>query len=110
MAETSSIPSGVAALPSLQKPSEPHRLPTGIIEDCYGCQGAIWRAGAALQGIAAMMRPETSLSDHQMNLATSSEASAVFEFFGEILRAEAEELQGYLEDLHAQAKTEALHG
>jgi hypothetical protein len=60
-------------------------------------QSRVWEAADALQGIAAMMQPEIS-GGHQMNLATVSQAGAVFRFFGQFLQAEAEEI------IHARDK------
>ena len=54
-------------------------------------QSCIWEAADALIGIAAMMRPEIN-GGHQMNMATVSEAGAVFRFFGKYIQGEAEEI------------------
>lgn len=44
----------------------------------------------ALKGIGAMMQPESKAGDEQLNMARRGEASAIFEFFGEVLKGPAQ--------------------
>lgn len=55
----------------------------GAFDDLTGSLEFIQLGIAALKGLGAMMQPETE--EHQMNLAFSSDAAAVFRFFGEAL-------------------------
>lgn len=43
----------------------------------------------ALKGIGAMMQPETTTGDEQLNQTRRSDISAIFMFFGEALRVQA---------------------
>ncbi len=54
-------------------------------------QERIWEAAAALRGMGAMMQAEIG-GGHQMKLATIGDAGAIFRFFGDFLRGEAEEI------------------
>lgn len=64
----------------------------------------IQRAGEALRGIGAMMQPEHG--DFQMNNAFSSNAAAVFRFFGEALFDPACEAYADMERLERAARGE----
>jgi hypothetical protein len=77
-----------AASPRLVDPPA-HEHPS--FEEIGISQERIWRAADALLGIASMMRVEVS-QGHQMNMATIDQAGAVFLFFGEYLKIEAEEI------------------
>ena len=59
---------------------------------------------AALKGIGAMLQPETH--DQQLNAAHSSDAAAVFEFFGEALKGSANEAYDAKERLEQAARGE----
>ena len=59
---------------------------------------------AALKGVGALLRPENH--DQQLNGAFSSEASAVFEFFGEALKGPANEAYDAKERLEQAARGE----
>lgn len=43
----------------------------------------------ALNGIGTMMRPDSEAANEQLNMARRGEASAIFEFFGEVLKEPA---------------------
>ncbi len=58
---------------------------------------------AALKGLGAMMQPETD--DHQMNPAFSSDAAAVFHFFGEALEEAANKSYNAKERLESAMKS-----
>lgn len=40
----------------------------------------------ALKGIGAMMQPDSEAGNEQLNMARRGDASAIFEFFGEVLK------------------------
>lgn len=44
----------------------------------------------ALKGIGAMMQPDSDAGNEQLNMARRGEASAIFEFFGEVLKEPAQ--------------------
>lgn len=61
----------------------------GAFSDLYASTSLLSLGADALKGIGAMMRPETMDGDEQLNQALRSEISAIFEFFGEVLRKPA---------------------
>lgn len=46
----------------------------------------IERLADALRGISSLLQVENTIADEQLNMAHRSDASAVFEFFGEVLK------------------------
>lgn len=58
---------------------------------------SIGKTTDALKGVGAMLYPETTDGDYQMNMTKVSEVSAVFDFFGETLES------------HSKAAVEAMH-
>lgn len=58
----------------------------GAFDDIDAAATLINLGTDALKGIGAMMEPEYLNEDGQMNLAHRSDASAVFRFFGEVLK------------------------
>lgn len=62
----------------------------GAFNEMEGAIRLLSLGADALKGIGVMMRPETAAGDEQLNQARRSEISAIFEFFGEVLREPAE--------------------
>jgi hypothetical protein len=57
----------------------------GAFDDLDAALYNIHRLSNALRGIGNLLHPESNSADEQLNMARRSDASAVFEFFGEAL-------------------------
>ncbi len=81
----------------------PHPLHKhGAFDDMHAHLEFIQLAGDALRGIGAMLQPETH--DQQLNMTHSSDASAIFRFFGEALQGPASEAYNAKERLESAAQ------
>lgn len=58
----------------------------GAFDDLDAALYNIERLAGALRGIGSLLRPETISADEQLNMTLRSDAAAVFEFFGEVLK------------------------
>lgn len=57
----------------------------GAFDDLDAALWNIQRLSNALLGISKLLQPEGANYDEQLNMVRRSEASAVFDFFGEVL-------------------------
>jgi len=59
---------------------------SGAFDDLDTALYNIERLADALRGIGNLLQPEHTPANEQLNMARRSDASAVFEFFGEVLK------------------------
>jgi hypothetical protein len=64
----------------------PVQATTGALEDLDAALYKIDRLADVLSGIGNLLHPEYNRADEQLNMARRSDASAVFMFFGEVLK------------------------
>ncbi|MDD2894356.1 MAG: hypothetical protein PHF20_10585 [Halothiobacillaceae bacterium] len=83
------------------------QLPSAF-DDLDAALNRIRLAADALNGIGNLLQPETSKADEQLNMARRHDASAVFEFFGEVLGESREIASEACETIQREA--ERLHG
>lgn len=72
-----------------QPPIQPSHVPLhvhGDFNDIYSAINLLSLGADALTGIGNLMQPESKGGDEQLNLANRSDVSAVFRFFGEVLK------------------------